>query len=55
MNSCGTFLVQAELQDLRNQLLSLLNNPPEVVQISNRLTFAQCTYLLSILRLETIR
>ncbi|CAG0914490.1 unnamed protein product [Notodromas monacha] len=45
----------AELQDLRNQLLSLLNSPAEVVQISNRLTFAQCTYLLSILRLETIR
>jgi phosphatidylinositol 4-kinase len=49
------FSLQAELQELKNQLMTSLNNPADITPIANRLTFAQCTYLLSILRLETIR
>ncbi|KAH9492192.1 Phosphatidylinositol 4-kinase alpha [Bulinus truncatus] len=43
-----------ELADLRNSISSLLDNT-EVTAIINRLNFAQCTYLLSVYKLETLR
>ncbi|CAG0882290.1 unnamed protein product [Darwinula stevensoni] len=46
----------AELQELKNQILSLLNNfTSEVSQVISKLTFPQCAYVLSVLRLETLR
>lgn len=47
-------LLQNELTDLRNSISSLLDNP-EVTTIISRLNFAQCTYLLSVFKLETLR
>lgn len=45
-----------ELVEIRNQILSDLDNPPaEIVGIVNKLNFAQCTYLLSVCRLEMFR
>lgn len=45
-----------ELVEIRNQILSDLDNPPaEVIGIVNKLNFAQCTYLLSVCRLEMFR
>ncbi|CAB3403701.1 unnamed protein product [Caenorhabditis bovis] len=44
-----------ELQEMRNTVLSELKHAPEVVPLVNRMDFANCTYLLSILRMETMR
>ena len=44
-----------ELQEIRNQILGILDQNNEVSAIINKLTFAQCTYLLSICRLEVFR
>ena len=52
---CCTSLFQAELYDLRNNICTLLENPADVVPLVNKLNFAQCTYLLSVFRLETLR
>ncbi|CDW56508.1 phosphatidylinositol 4 kinase alpha [Trichuris trichiura] len=45
----------SDLQEFRNNLLSQLNHPPDVVPLVNKMDFAQCVYLLTILRLETLR
>lgn len=44
-----------ELQEIRNQIIQDLDGNTEVTAIINKLTFAQCTYLLSICRLEVFR
>ncbi|OUC47897.1 hypothetical protein D917_06572, partial [Trichinella nativa] len=44
-----------DLQELRNSLLSQLGHPAEVVALVNKMEFAQCVYLLAVLRLETLR
>ena len=44
-----------ELQEIRNQIINDLESNNEVTAIINKLTFAQCTYLLSICRLEVFR
>ncbi|XP_025837646.1 phosphatidylinositol 4-kinase alpha [Agrilus planipennis] len=44
-----------ELQELRNQILELLNNPPEVSAFINKLSFSQCTFLLSVYWMEILR
>ena len=44
-----------ELQEIRNQIINDLSPSSEVISIINKLTFAQCTYLLSVCRLETFR
>lgn len=45
----------SELQEIRNQILSDIDNPSDVAPIINKLSFAQCTFLLSVCRLETFR
>lgn len=44
------------LNELRSQILGLLDHPPaEVVACIHKFTFAQCTFLLSVYWLETLR
>ncbi|XP_969785.1 phosphatidylinositol 4-kinase alpha isoform X4 [Tribolium castaneum] len=44
-----------ELQELKNQILELLKQPADVTAYVNRLTFAQCTFLLSVYWVEILR
>jgi phosphatidylinositol 4-kinase len=44
-----------ELADLRTNLLDLLTGPPDLITDVNKLTAAQCTYLMSVYRLESLR
>lgn len=44
-----------ELVEVRNQILSDLEHPADIVSIVNRLNFAQCTYLMSVYRMEAFR
>ena len=45
----------SELSELRMQILTLLNNPPEVTPLVQKLTFEQCCHLFSVYSLETLR
>uniref|UniRef100_A0ABD2XIX4 1-phosphatidylinositol 4-kinase n=1 Tax=Trichogramma kaykai TaxID=54128 RepID=A0ABD2XIX4_9HYME len=44
-----------ELQDLRSQILKMSNRSSEIAPYVAKLQFAQCTYLLSVFWLETLR
>ncbi|XP_050667764.1 phosphatidylinositol 4-kinase alpha isoform X1 [Leptidea sinapis] len=44
-----------ELQELKTQILNLLDHQPDVTVIVNKLSFAPCMYLLSVYWLETLR
>lgn len=44
-----------ELVEVRNQILSDLDHPTDIVSIVNRMSFAQCTYLMSVYRMEAFR
>lgn len=44
-----------ELIEVRNQILSDLDHPADIVSIVNRSNFAQCTYLMSVYRMEAFR
>ncbi len=44
-----------DLNEFRQTILTLLQSPAEIVPFVNKLNFAQCTYLLSVYQLETLR
>ncbi|XP_043226058.1 phosphatidylinositol 4-kinase alpha-like isoform X2 [Amphibalanus amphitrite] len=44
-----------ELQELKTQILNYLEQPQDVSAIIRQLSFAQCTYLLSVYKLEMLR
>lgn len=44
-----------ELQELRNQILELLKHSTDVSAYVKALPFAQCTFLLSVYWVETLR
>ncbi|XP_047491882.1 phosphatidylinositol 4-kinase alpha-like isoform X2 [Penaeus chinensis] len=44
-----------ELGELRQQILSLLEHPTDVTPVVNKLSFAQCIYVLSVYRVEALR
>ncbi|XP_059048933.1 phosphatidylinositol 4-kinase alpha [Achroia grisella] len=44
-----------ELQELKTQILNLLDHPADITVMVNKLTFAPCMYLLSVYWLETLR
>lgn len=43
------------MNEVRTSLLEALSNPAEIITLVNRLNFGQCTYLLSVYRLESLR
>lgn len=49
------FYLQSELNELRQQILSLLEHPTDLTQVVNKLTFAQCIFVLSVYRVEALR
>ncbi|XGW14011.1 hypothetical protein V3C99_000358 [Haemonchus contortus] len=51
----GDTISPNELQEFRNTVCGVLNHQADVVPIVNRMDFAQCTYLLSVLRMEKMR
>ncbi|CAG7786962.1 unnamed protein product, partial [Allacma fusca] len=44
-----------ELQEFKNKIMALLDNPPEVAPIIKSLPFPQCAYILSVYWLEMLR
>lgn len=44
-----------ELFEVRNQILNDLDHPADIISIVNRMNFAQCTYLMSVYRMEAFR
>lgn len=43
------------MNDLRSKILRLLDCPADVIPLVNKLNFGQCSYLMSVYRLETLR
>lgn len=50
-----SLIFQGELGELRQQILSLLEHPTDVTPVVNKLSFAQCIYVLSVYRVEALR